>query len=49
MNPLTVGPDYMRFFIFLLAHYVPPFKLVKDTTLSNPNNFHSLEVVDDVS
>ena len=29
-NPLTAGPDYIRFFIFLFAHKVPPFKHVKD-------------------
>ena len=30
INPLTAGPEYIRFFIFLLPHYVPPFKHVKD-------------------
>ena len=29
-NPLTAGAAYIRVFIFLLAHYVPPFKHVKD-------------------
>ena len=32
INPLTAGPDYIRFFIFVLAHQVPPFKHVKDKT-----------------
>ena len=29
-NPLTAGAAYIRVFIFLLAHQVPPFKHVKD-------------------
>ena len=29
-NPLTAGAAYIRVFIFLLAHYVPPFEHVKD-------------------
>ena len=59
VNPLTAGAAYIRVFIFLFAHSVPPFKHGKDkmwniwkqltTTLSNMNNFHSLEVVDRVS
>ena len=30
INPLTAGVAYIRVFIFLLAHQVPPFKHVKD-------------------
>ena len=30
INPLTAGVAYIRVFIFLLAHSVPPFKHVKD-------------------
>ena len=29
-NPLTAGAAYIRFLHFLLAHYIPPFKHVKD-------------------
>ena len=30
IDPLTAGAEYIRFFIFLSAHYVPPLKHVKD-------------------
>ena len=29
-DPLTAGAAYIRVFIFILAHYVPPFERVKD-------------------
>ena len=30
LNPLTAGAAYISGFHFLLAHFVPPFKHVKD-------------------
>ena len=30
LNPLTAVDAYIRIFMFLLAHYVPPFEHVKD-------------------
>ena len=31
-NLLTVGPEYVRFFTFLSAHYMAAFKHAKDET-----------------
>ena len=30
-KPLTAGPEYIRFLLFLLAHYISAFKHVKPT------------------
>ena len=31
-NPLTAGAVHMRFFTFVIAHYISAFKHVKDKT-----------------
>ena len=45
LNPLTTSPDYIRVFRFLLAHYIPVFKHVKDKTWHESTRWQNHPVV----
>ena len=44
-NPLTVGPDYIRFLIFLLAHYYK-YHILNMLKIKGDINHHDLNIVD---